>query len=100
MPIVSTGLDEEAKKQEIGSWEKSCLLVFSNFLGVSMKGHKEEILNLMNNICERRDQIEGKAVHTTSRFKRELKKLEWDVEEKNNKGESSHKGKGILHGCQ
>ena len=29
--------------------------IFSNFLGFSVKGHEEEVFNLMNSICERRN---------------------------------------------
>ena len=38
-------------------------------------------MSLMNNICERRDKIKGKGVQGAAKFERELKKLEWNVQE-------------------
>ena len=49
----------------------------------------------MNSICERRDKTKGKGVQGGTKFKRELKKLEWNVQEKSNRGGPNHRGKGV-----
>ena len=38
-----------------------------------MKGDEEEIFNLMNSICERRNNQKGKGAHIPTKFDRELK---------------------------
>ena len=76
VPISLAGRDDEEEDQEVGSWEDSCLQIFSNFLGFSMKGHEEEIFNLMNSICERRNNQKGKGTHVPRKFDRELKRLQ------------------------
>ena len=87
----------QQEDQEKGTWEESCLLMFSKFLGFSITGHKEENFNLMSSICERRVKLKGKGVQGTTKFDRELKKLKWTMQEKekNNRGGSSQRGKGI-----
>ena len=60
-----------------------------------MKGHEEEIFNQMNSICERRNNQKGKGTHVPRKFDRELKRLQWNVKEKNNRGDSSKRGKGL-----
>ena len=82
IPISLAGRDGEEEDQEVGSWENGCLQIFSNFLGFSVKGNEEEIFNLMNSICERRNNQKGKGAHVPTKFDRELKKLQWNVKEK------------------
>ena len=55
VPISLAGREDDEEDQEVGSWEDGCLQIFSNFLGFSVKGNEEEIFNLMNSICERRN---------------------------------------------
>ena len=62
-----------------------------------MEGHEEEIFNLMNSICERRNDQNGNGAHVPTKFDRELKKLQWNVKEKR-RGDSSKRGKGIYVG--
>ena len=52
----------QQEEQEAGTWEESCLLLFSRFLCLSVASHEEKIYNLMNNICERRFKLKGKGV--------------------------------------
>ena len=51
----------------------------------------------MSSICERGVKLKGKGVQGTTKFDRELKKLKWTMQEKekNNRGGSSQRGKGI-----
>ena len=85
---VSKG-DSCAESQDEDSWKESCLLRFSKFLGMSPKGYEDEILGLMLKISGRMLEVKGKGVHRTTKFKREIKRLEWSVEEKG----------GIEKGC-
>ena len=58
--LEDTTLCQEEQKE--GTWEESCLLMFSRFLGFSIDGYKDEIFNLMNSICERRSIVKGEGV--------------------------------------
>ena len=82
------------------TWEESCLLMFSRFLGFSVDGHEDEIFNMMNIISERRSIVKGKGVQGITKFDRERKKLEWNMKEKEKcrKGGSSQRGKGAHTG--
>ena len=75
---------EEAsiEENELMSWEESCLLRFSHFLGMSSEGYKEEVLDLINKICGRRQEGKGKEEQGMTKFYRDMKKLEWIVKEK------------------
>ena len=70
--------------------------MFNKFLGFSIACYEDEIFNLMNNICERRLTAKGKGVQGTTKFNREIKKLEWNVKEKEKscRENSSQRGKG------
>ena len=61
-----------------------------------MDGYEDEIFNLMKSICEWRKMVKGKGVQGTTKFDRELKKLQWNVKEKekNLRVNISHRGKG------
>ena len=86
------------EEQEEGTWEESCLLLFSRVLVFSVDGYKDEIFNMMNNICERRSTVKGKGLQWTTKFDRERKKLEWNMKEKEKSRKwgfgSSQRGKG------
>ena len=90
----------QQEEQEAWTWEESCLLLFSRFLGFLVVGHEEEIYNLMNRICERRFKLKGKGVQGTTKFDKKLKKLKWTMQEKvkSNRGGSSQRGKGVHWG--
>ena len=63
VPISLAGRDDDEEDQEVSSWEDSCLPIFSKFSGFSVKGHEEEIFNLMNSILERKNNQKGKGAH-------------------------------------
>ena len=88
------------QEEQEGTWEESCLLLFSRFLGFSVDGYEDENFNLMNSICERRSTVKGKGVQGTTKFNRGIKKLEWNIKEKEKSriGGSSLKGKGVHSG--
>ena len=64
------------------SWEESCLLRFSKFVGMSPKGYEDELLGLMYKISDRRQKGKGKEMEGTTKFDKEMKKLEWIVQDK------------------
>ena len=96
VPVLLEDTIIHQEEQEEGTWEESCLLLFSKFLGFSIAEYKDEIFKLMNKICERRTMVKGKGVQGTTKFDKELKKLEWNVQEKekSRRGSSSQSGKG------
>ena len=84
------------------SWEESCLARFSKFLGFSIVGYEELILDFMNKINGSRQKIKGKGGVGTTKFDRELKKPEWNVKDKEGK-KSGARGKGArasYRGCK
>ena len=63
------------------SWRYSCLAKFCHCLGMPTEGFEGEILKLLNRMKERRERfvrVSGKKKkgQRSSRFDRELKKLE------------------------
>ena len=64
------------------TWEESCLPRFSKFLGMSQTKYEDEVLALMHKISGRRLDERGKEVQRTTKFVREMKKLQWTVQEK------------------
>ena len=93
VPVMIVGLANEEEDKGEGSWEES------KFLGFSVKGYEGKILSLMNSICESGDKIKVKGAQVTTKFGRELKKLEWNVKEKSNRGGPRKRDKGISNGC-
>ena len=73
-------------------WEESCLAKFSEFLGLPIEGFKEEILELMTRINSRRQKRKGKGGAVSTKFDRELKKLEWNVMDSGRKKGALGKG--------
>ena len=73
-------------------WEESCLAKFSEFLGFPIEGFKEEILELMTRINSRRQKRKGKGGVVSTKFDRELKKLEWNVMDSGRKKGALGKG--------
>ena len=69
------------------SWQSSCLAKFSRCLGMPTEGFEGEILFLLRRMKERKirkgkkGKLEGrkKRKFISSKFKRELRKLEWTV---------------------
>ena len=60
-------------------WDDSCLARFSKFLGFSTEGFEGEILNLLLRTKRRRGQNLKKGSTGSTKFERELKKLEWSI---------------------
>ena len=91
------GGGDRAKDQEQMSWEESFLLRFSQFLGMSLEGSEDEVLDLMNKICVRRQKEEGKEGKRMTKFAREMK-LEWNIKEKDrsSRGETSQGMRALL----
>ena len=66
------------------SWQSSCLAKFSRCLGMPTEGFERESLFLLRRMKERKirkGKLEGrkKRKFKSSKFKRELRKLEWTV---------------------
>ena len=74
-----------------GSWESSCLVKFSEFLGFPTKGFEQEILNLLRNLVASQKMCKGKGTMTVSKSERELRRLMCTV---NYDGNKSNKGGG------
>ena len=82
-------VSQEGRKEDQFNWEESSLIKFSHFLGFSTEGLEKEILNFLGKIRKRREKIVGKGLLETSRFERELKRLECSV---NYEGDTRKKG--------
>ncbi|RVW41542.1 LINE-1 reverse transcriptase-like [Vitis vinifera] len=77
---------EEAEKN-MESWSYSCLAKFCHCLGMPTEGCEREILKLLHKMRDRRDRSENlsgkkRKGQRTSRFDRELKKLEWGANDR------------------
>ena len=49
---------------------------------MSLEGYEDEVLDLMYKMSYRRKKGKGKEVQGKTKFDREMKKLEWTVQEK------------------
>ena len=74
-----------------GSWESSCLVKFSEFLGFSTKGFEKEILKLLRNLVDSQNLSKEKGSLTVSKSERELRRLRSTI---NYNGSRSNKGGG------
>ena len=81
-------------ENDIAPWEESCLAKFSEFLGFPTEGFKEEILELMTRINSQRQKGKGNGGTVSTKFDRELKKLEWNVMDSGRK-KNGAPGKGF-----
>ena len=61
------------------TWEDSCLIKFSEFLGVTTAGFEEEILELLRKMEARQQGDKRKGYPTETRCERELRKLECTI---------------------
>ena len=82
-----------AEKVDRFSWEESCLLRFSKFLGMSPEGYEDDVLDLMYKISDRRKEGKGKEVQGKTKFDREMKKQGWIMQE-NGRASRGVAGKG------
>ena len=70
-------------------WEDSCLIKFSEFLGVTTAGFEEEILELMRKMESQQEGDKRKGYPIETRCERELRKLECTI---NYSGKSQNRG--------
>ena len=82
---------ESAEHWNYGSWESSCLVKFSEFLGFSTKGFEKEILKLLRNLVDSQNLSKEKGSLTVSKSERELRRLRSTI---NYNGSRSNKGGG------
>ena len=71
------------------TWKDSCLIKFSEFLGVTTAGFEEEILELMRKMHNRQHGDRRKGDHAETRCERELRKLECTI---NYNGKGQNRG--------
>ena len=71
------------------SWEDSCLIKFSEFLGVTTAGFEEEILELLRKMEVQQHGDKRKGYPIETRCERELRKLECTI---------NYNGKGQIRG--
>ncbi|RVW99876.1 LINE-1 reverse transcriptase-like [Vitis vinifera] len=72
----------EEEEKDMESWNYSCLAKFCHCLGMPIEGCERDILKLLHKMRDKRDRSESlsgkkRKGQRTSRFDRELKKLEW-----------------------
>ena len=72
------------------NWENSCLIKFSEFLGVPTMGFEKEILKLMRKMVPQQPKEQRKGNMTKSKRERELRKLECTI----NYNEKGHNREG------
>ena len=75
---------EEREEEEEPCWQSSSLAKFSRYIGMPTEGFEGEILLLLKRMKERRiqkGQVDGRKRKKlkSSKFERELRKLEWTV---------------------
>ena len=92
-PVVGEGAggEFEGLLQDLDGcrWDDSCLARFSNFLGFSTEGFEGEILNFLLRTKRRSEQNLKKGSLGTTKFDRELKKLEWSINYNGERKENS-----------
>ena len=71
------------------NWEDSCLIKFSEFLGIPTVGYDVEILELLRKIVSQQPGNKRKGHPTESRSERELRKLECTI---NYSGKGQNRG--------
>ena len=82
---------ESFENWNYGSWESSCLVKFSEFLGFPTKGFEKEILKLLRNLVASQKLSKEKGSLTVSKSERELRRLRSTI---NYNGNRSNKGGG------
>ena len=83
---------KEFLAEDTESWEESCLVRFSKFLGFSTSGHEEEILEFLKRFNVERKKGKGKGGDRITKFDREMNGLECDGHDKEKDG---GQGKGV-----
>ena len=80
-----------AEKWKYGTWESSCLVKFSEFLGFPTKGFEKEIMNLLEKLVTSQTRGKEKGSQSVSKSERELRRLRSTV---NYNGSKSNKEGG------
>ena len=65
---------------------------------MSIKGFEGEILKLMTKVNQKRIKVKRKGVNGSTKFDREIKKLEWTIKERGNLrvGASEKEARGLI----
>ena len=71
------------------NWEDSCLIKFSEFLGIPMVGYDVEILELLRKMVSQQPGNKRKGLSTETRSERELRRLECTI---NYSGKDQNRG--------
>ena len=71
------------------NWEDSCLIKFSEFLGIPTEGYDVEILELLRKMVSQQPGKKRKGLPTESRSERELRRLECTI---NYSGKDQNRG--------
>ena len=82
---------ESLENWNYGSWESSCLVKFSEFLGFPTKGFEKEILKLLRNLVASQKLSKEKGSLIVSKSERELRRLRSTI---NYNGNRINKGGG------
>ena len=75
----------------LDNWSESKFEEFSKFMGFSTKGMEGDIVSFFKDMKSRRNSIFSKEVIEKTRFERELKRLEFDVNYEKGYSSSSEK---------
>ena len=78
---------EEGKGYD--NWEDSCLIKFSEFLGIPTEGYDVEILELLRRMVSQQPGNKRKGIPTETRSERELRRLECTI---NYSGKDQNRG--------
>ena len=73
------------------NWEDSCLVKFSEFLGVSTMGYENKIPSFMRKMVYQQPRDKSKGLLPETKCERELRKLECTI---NHDGQNSNRGGG------
>ena len=72
-------------------WDNTCLVKFSEFLGVSTVGYENEILCLMRKMVNQQTRDKSKGIMSETKCERKLRKLECII---NYDGQDCNRGGG------
>ena len=72
-------------------WDNSCLVKFSEFLGVSTVGYENEIMCLMRKMVNQQTRDKRKGIMSETKCERKLRKLEYII---NYDGQDCNRGGG------
>ena len=79
---VPQAVNPETEEMWEGQGPEGILARFNKFLGFSIEGGKDEVLNFFNSMKKMRDRGHAKGCSEPKFFYRELKKLDWSIKNK------------------